>query len=876
MKKRIVLIAIVLLAKTMSAADFSAICSSGQTLYYHIFDSYTKTVLVTYPGANPGDYTGYERPIGIIDFPSIVSHGGTIYSVIGIGSYAFGGCSGITGVNFSNTIVSIGASAFANCGNTSLNLPESIESVSSNAFKNNPITSISVDNPDILIEFDAFYNTTWSNNHPDGVMYIGPVLYAYKGVAPENTTIQVMDNTRSIVARAFYQQRNIVSITFPNTINNIGYEAFYGCSNLSSVTLPQSLQHIGYSCFENCGSLSQVNYNARDCYFSDDINSSNYGVFRGCENFSRLVIGNNVKTIPNYLFLGCNHLSSALSIPSSVTKIEKFAFKDCDGITSVNIPKNLDTIGSGAFFGCHGLNVTYDAMNCFCEGNTNSPFLYATNITFGNNVLVMPSHMFANCEHLSGALDIPNTVTSIEPSAFEGCSGLSSITIGSNVVSIGNDAFRFCNGIVSVTISTNVESIGMSAFGGLPNLLTLNYNAICATVVEGAFDFGNPIQILNVGQGVKSIPDYLMNGSTSLEEVHLPSSLTSIGVRSFSLCSSLTSLTIPNSVASIGDYAFDRCTSLLSISLGNGLEHIGDYAFYGCSGLSNIDIPYLITTIGDGVFKDCSGLLNVDIPNSVNTIGNGTFNGCSGVQKLTIGTGVEAVGSGAFGGMYSLNELVFNAKQLNNDLGLSVLNPLTSLSIGSEVRLIPDNFLSSCQTLSGTLSLPSTLERIGISAFSNCGFSGELVLPLSLREIGEGAFNYCKFSSIKCLSSIPPIVDEGYTSMIFFGCWDKPLYVPNGCKNAYSSAAGWSNFTDIREMGTGLDENEESDYVIRIVNGEIVIDGIGDVSVSLYDVVGRCLEKKSSISTCVFSVPASGIYYVKIGNNSAQKVVVSR
>ncbi|MFR4354329.1 MAG: leucine-rich repeat domain-containing protein, partial [Oscillospiraceae bacterium] len=49
---------------------------------------------------------------------------------------------------------------------------------------------------------------------------------------------------------------------------------------------------------------------------------------------------------------------------------------------------------------------------------------------------------------------------------------------------------------------------------------------------------------------------------SSIKEVILKNSVTSIGEYAFSGCSSLTSVTIPNSVTSIGEYAFSGCSSL--------------------------------------------------------------------------------------------------------------------------------------------------------------------------------------------------------------------------------------------------------------------------------------------------------------------------
>ena len=105
------------------------------------------------------------------------------------------------------------------------------------------------------------------------------------------------------------------------------------------------------------------------------------------------------------------------------------------------------------------------------------------------------------------------SVTSIEKSAFRGCSGLTSVTIPNSVTSIGEYAFRGCSGLTSVTIPNSVKSIGGNAF-------------------------------------------YNCSGLTS---VTIPNSVTSIGSEAFWGCSGLTSVTIPNSVTCIEIYAFRVC-----------------------------------------------------------------------------------------------------------------------------------------------------------------------------------------------------------------------------------------------------------------------------------------------------------------------------
>ena len=151
------------------------------------------------------------------------------------------------------------------------------------------------------------------------------------------------------------------------------------------------------------------------------------------------------------------------------------------------------------------------------------------------------------------------TVTSIGSSAFRGCSGLTSVTIGNSVTSIGGSTFKGCSSLTSVTIPNSVSSIGFEAFSGC-------------------------------------------GGLTS---VTIPNSVTSIGFEAFKGCSGLTSVTIPNSVTSIGESAFSGCSGLQSIVIGNGVQTIGDYAFEGCN---NFDDFYCFApkspTLGTDVFKD--------------------------------------------------------------------------------------------------------------------------------------------------------------------------------------------------------------------------------------------------------------------------------
>ena len=190
----------------------------------------------------------------------------------------------------------------------------------------------------------------------------------------------------------------------------------------------------------------------------------------------------------------------------------------------------------------------------------------------------------------------------------------------------------------------------------------------------------------------------------------------------FWYCSSLSEIVIPSSVTSIGDSAFYGCNSLSEIVIPSSITSIGDSAFYGCNSLSGIVIPSSVTSICDSAFWGCNSLSEIVIPSSVTSIGDRAFSSCDSLSEIVIPSSVTSIGKSAFWGCNSLSEIV----------------------IPSSVTSIGDRAFWNCRSLS-EIVIPSSVTSIGKGAFYVCDSLSEIVIPSSVTSIGDSAFYGCKF-----------------------------------------------------------------------------------------------------------------------------------
>ncbi len=323
-----------------------------------------------------------------------------------------------------------------------------------------------------------------------------------------------------------------------------------------------------------CNSLANINYlgtiddwcKINGLYSLMYYGTSNKTFSLNGQAVTELVIPNTVTSIPSFAFYYCTNITS-VTIPNSVISIGDEAFYFCSSLTSVTIPDSVTSIGDEAFNGCNSLaNINYlGTIDDWCKiDGLDNLMYYGTS----NKTLVIDG------KEITGELIIPNTVTAIPSYAFYS-TNITNVTIPDSVTSIGSSAFDGCNSLTSVTIPDSVTSIGVSAFYGCSSLTSVT-----------------------IPNSVTSIGVFAFDGCSSLTSVTIPDSVTSIGDEAFRGCSSLTSVTIGNSVTSIGYRAFNGCNSLANINF-NGTVAQWKAIKKGGYWLQNVPAEKVICTDGE-------------------------------------------------------------------------------------------------------------------------------------------------------------------------------------------------------------------------------------------------------------------------------------
>ena len=507
-------------------------------------------------------------------------------------------------------------------------------------------------------------------------------------------------------------------VTVPDGVTAIGKEAFYAKSAITEIHLPTGITSIGDSAFRSCTGLTEL-------HLPTGITSIGANAFRSCTGLTEIVVPDSVETIGDNAFYDCSGLTS-LRLSQGLKTLGTNVFLSCNSLTEVEIPAGVESVGNyiasntlrlRCAVGSSAAKALSKAQNDFWVEDFQLRYAFDSDGSAASLTLKKYAGDAAS-------VTIPDGVTIVGDSAFNGNTSLTAVVLPDSVVTIGANAFQSCTGLTKAELSSKLEKIANYAFNNCKALKEIQIPETVTEIGIGAFQY-----------------------CAGLTELTLPEGLQTIGESAFVGCSGLTRLAIPDGVQSVGINAFHSINAQLCCSMGSraaeALSRVG-YDFYTetwklrytfdsdkqVNGLraerylgsdAAVTLPEGTTLIGGSAFKDCAFITSVTLPEKLLSIGNYAFSGCMGLTEIVIPDSVTTIGSYAFSGCTGLTRVVLPA-------GLTA---------------IPDWCFNNCEKLPG-IAIPETVKSIGSWAFCYCSELTAITLPQGLQTLGANVFLYCE------------------------------------------------------------------------------------------------------------------------------------
>lgn len=692
------------------------------------------------------------------------------------------------------------------------------------------------------------------------------------------TGVYFDDSVTHIPDNAFYGFSFLDDVYLPSSITSIGNYAFYA-TDVNELTLGENVTYVGLLAF-NDGAIITVDWAPNDPdyviermhtvneytvnYLRDPVVDYSAGqnitwsvvnnklkftgsgpMYDYCsteggystpvetpwaeESYSVIEIEDGITSIGSYAFNGAS--VSSVTIPSSVQKIDSYAFYSCyyltelqfdygsccteietgafysTSINSVSLPSSVRTLGNQAFTSdCEVILVWKESQidDTFNFGSGNN-LVYASadlneKYTFENGVLTLTGDVngyffddknFVKNEVTSILVD--SGVKTIYAGSFSNCENLTSFKMVENrdtysLEEIGDEAFYNCGSLETVALPETLKTIGQRAFSNCYSLSQIDFP-----------------------EGITSIKDYAFyNCSCSnfrILNLYGCSNLTSISKYAFAECASIEDITLPRSIEIIDEGAFNNCTSLKNLSLQDGLKTINDYAFTASSLISSYSIPATVVKITDNAFfsgKELSvGWTSTETGHSISTnyiIKYAVPSGCyeystNGGPSLTFNGNIKDIEYMHYDDVEvsSIKKVYITGNVTSiGDYAFKEFTSLENVEIPSSVKSIGEEAFFNLSNLS-SIYLPEGLEKIGYLAFGGTGIT-ELTLPSTVNCVGsyiapQGTI--LNINSRKGEQVIEGLEDEvGYYSAINYKHFD------------FNSTSGELAVYDVQELGS--------------------------------------------------------------------------
>jgi len=609
---------------------------------------------------------------------------------------------------------------------------------------------------------------------------------------------QIEGVTITAIGDKAFAEKELISVTIPNSVTIIGDNAF-DKNNLTSVTIPDSVKNIGYYAFSENQLISitigsgvelressflysfiyyyLMNDKGKTFYEAYDEGGKKAGTYtrpdtewssKWTRQTTLVQNASGFKTNGKGTITDYTGKETVIVIPSkigneTITAIGDWAFYN-NKLTSVTIPNSVEYIGVYAFAG-----------NFDSEYNPTEDGNRLTSVIIPDSVITIGGYAFYSNKLTS--VNIPDNVLSIGVGAFEN-NKLTSVTIG-NIRFISTDAFSKNDNLKTLYLGTDIDILSSSfsiytyydymcnnrKAGNYDN--TVNYSV----KTEGDYEFvrtkyGTVITSYNGNEENVVIPSKIGNDTITfiedwafcnknLTSVTIPDNVTSIGVAAFKGNYELTNVTIGNSVTFIRREAF-MATSLTSVTIGANVEIEPD-DYYGYSSLSGLEDTYINGGKQAGTYtidaesnkwtKQASLSQN---SGDFITNGNGiitNYNGNDTVVVIPSKIGSETITSIGATAFFSKKITSVTIPDTVTFIGIMAFadNLLTSVTIPNSVTTIEGLAFRDNQLTSVTMG--NRVTSIGERAFYN-NLLSSVVLSNSITNIGRMAFSNNKLTSI--------------------------------------------------------------------------------------------------------------------------------
>ena len=272
--------------------------------------------------------------------------------------------------------------------------------------------------------------------------------------------------------------------------------------------------------------------------------------------------------------------------------------------------------------------------------------------------------------------------------------------------------------------------------------------------------------------GIVYVPEEVQYGSTTYKVT---------GIGCFENNKDIREISLPGTIKNIANWTFYNCNNLQTVKLGEGISYVSFRMFDNCTALKNVSLPNSLQKIGSYAFYGCSSLTSVNIPSSVTTIGYCCFNGCDKLSTIKV--------SPANPYFSTDGKAIFN----KDKTVLYTAIPVTSYNIPSTVRKLGSSAFNDQKDMTSA-TLPEGLVSIGSYAFSGCSKLEHLVIPSTVDSIGNHAFNGCSaLQQINIPQGIKKLADA-----VLSGTGIKTLDIPSSVNDI--GMAAFSNCESLQSI----------------------------------------------------------------------------